>query len=67
MDLKTWRERKGMTQAELAERLGTFQSRISAWETGRVNPDLESAVLIMDVTGGEVSLRDLAKKGPGGR
>lgn len=36
--LKVLRAEHDLTQAELAEALGTTQKVISAWETGRVNP-----------------------------
>ena len=36
--LKVLRAEHDLTQAELAEALGTTQKVISAWETGRANP-----------------------------
>lgn len=36
--LKVLRAEHDLTQAELAEALGTTQKVISSWETGRVNP-----------------------------
>lgn len=36
------RRRSGLTQQELAERLGTTQSVITRWETGRRSPTLET-------------------------
>jgi DNA-binding transcriptional regulator YiaG len=33
-DLKSWREQWGITQAELARLLGTYQETISRWERG---------------------------------
>ena len=40
------RMRAGMTQAELAERTGLKQSQISALESGRANPTLETLACI---------------------
>jgi transcriptional regulator with XRE-family HTH domain len=40
--LKEARRRAGLTQAELAERSGRPQSTIARWESGRVQPSLES-------------------------
>lgn len=40
--LKTWRERLGLTQAGLAERIGTEESVIADWEAGRRKPQRES-------------------------
>ena len=33
--LRLWRERKGLTQAQVASRLGVMQTTISFWETDR--------------------------------
>ena len=35
MRLREWRERRGFTQAELAEAAGTHQKTVSGFETGR--------------------------------
>lgn len=34
MDLKSWRESRGLTQAQLARRLGVDQMTVSRWERG---------------------------------
>jgi len=36
------RRRAGFTQAELAKALGTTQSVVARWESGRVSPTLET-------------------------
>lgn len=38
------RRRTGLTQQELAERLGTTQSVVTRWETGQRSPTLETVV-----------------------
>lgn len=38
--LKLTRERYGLTQSELAERLGTTQQTIARWEAGKAEPNL---------------------------
>ncbi|MGH2751308.1 MAG: helix-turn-helix domain-containing protein [Actinomycetota bacterium] len=38
------RQRAGLAQAELAERLGTSQSLVARWETGRVTPSFRAVV-----------------------
>lgn len=33
--LAKWREKKGLTQEQLADRIGTYKGQISNWESGR--------------------------------
>ena len=47
---------EGLTQAELAERLGTSQSAISAWEKGRENLRVDTLAKILRACGFEASL-----------
>jgi DNA-binding transcriptional regulator YiaG len=42
-ELRTTRERLGLSQTALAERLGTRQNRISDWETGRRDVPIHAA------------------------
>jgi len=42
-DLKVWRAKRDVTQAELAEAVGVTRQTINAVETGRYNPSLELA------------------------
>ena len=46
--LKTLREDAGLTQAQLAEKLHTTQRKISYWESGKIEPDLEALWSIAD-------------------
>ena len=41
--IKLLRKEKKISQVKLAEVLGVHQTAISQWETGRTNPDLDSA------------------------
>ena len=41
-DIRVARERTGLTQAELAERIGTMQSNVARWESGAVTPRAET-------------------------
>lgn len=34
-ELKILREKAGLTQTELAEKIGSFHPQISSWETGK--------------------------------
>ena len=44
--LQQLRKEKGLSQLELAKVLGTTQRRISYMELGKVEPDLETLVLL---------------------
>lgn len=50
-DLKNTRQRKKMTQVELAERSGVSQQAISFYEIGRSYPNLDNAKKIADALG----------------
>ncbi len=50
------RNRAGLTQAELARRLGLTQSQLSRWERGRVEPSLETVRRIVRACGLELTL-----------
>ena len=38
----TLREKKGWTQAELADKLGYHRPHVNRWETGKYSPSLEA-------------------------
>ena len=50
------RKRAGLTQAELARRLGTHQPVIARWETGRTNPDFVTVQRATRAAGFEISV-----------
>ncbi len=50
------RARKGLTQAQLAEKLGTKQSAIARLESGSVNPSLEFLQRIAHVMGYKLNI-----------
>jgi transcriptional regulator with XRE-family HTH domain len=54
------RSRRGLTQAELARRLGTSQSAIARWERGDVSPRVETLNRVLEACGfrADVELRD---------
>lgn len=37
------RKKHGLSQSQLAEKLGVHQTAVSQWETGRTDPDIECA------------------------
>lgn len=54
------RNKKGMTQADIAKRAGTTQSAIARFESGRTNPTLEFATRLSSALGARLEIR-LAK------
>ena len=57
------RQARGMTQNELADRLGVNQSMISDYESGKVGLSLTKAVKIADIL--ECDLNDLLGRSVG--
>jgi len=51
------RNKKGMTQSEIARRAGTTQSAIARFETGRTNPTLEFASRLSRALGAKLEIR----------
>lgn len=51
LKLREARHKAGMTQAELARRVGTSERNIVRWETGKNTPRLEHVAGIADATG----------------
>ncbi|MDP2624172.1 MAG: helix-turn-helix transcriptional regulator [Actinomycetota bacterium] len=50
------RKRAGLTQAELAARLGSHQSVVARWETGRSRPDLDTVMRAVRAAGFEMGV-----------
>jgi transcriptional regulator with XRE-family HTH domain len=56
--LAEWREKCGLTQQQLADRLETSDVTVSRWETGKRRPDLNAQEAIAEALGIEsVDLR----------
>ena len=53
--LRQLRERAGLTQVELAQRLGIPVTVVSAYECGRRQPSLETAGRLIDALGFDVA------------
>ena len=60
--LQELRKSKGLTQEELAEKLGVSRQAVAKWESGETIPDLEKCKLLAELFG--VSLDDLANYEP---
>ena len=46
----------GLTQTELASRMGTHQSVVARWETGKTQPSFESVVKAVEAAGLELMI-----------
>ena len=55
-EIRALREKKGLSQRELAERVGTTQSAIARLEAGNISPSLPTLDKIAHALGAEVSL-----------
>jgi transcriptional regulator with XRE-family HTH domain len=51
------RNRAGLTQAELAEKMGTTQPVVTRMESGRVQPSLRTLHRLAQATGSRLSIR----------
>ena len=49
--IREGRMRAGLTQAEVAARVGTTQSAIARWETGKAQPSLETLSRVLRACG----------------
>ena len=58
------RKLKGMTQEDIAEKVGVSRQAVAKWESGETSPDLEKSRLLAEVLG--VSLDDLVNYEPEG-
>lgn len=45
--IRVWREQRGLSQSELARRLGTSQSAVSRWEHGHDEPRVSTLAAIL--------------------
>lgn len=53
-NLKRLRQRAGLTQDALAERLHVTRQAVSAWETGKNQPDVETLAALAEALGADV-------------
>lgn len=58
MKLTDWRRAAGLTQARLAEQLGTSQPTIAKYEAGTIMPGRRTMPRIVDATAGAVTPND---------
>jgi transcriptional regulator with XRE-family HTH domain len=56
--LKLWREKRGLTLDELAERVGSSKATLSRIESGKQTPSLGLIGRLKEATNGEVTADD---------
>lgn len=59
--IRSARDIADLTQAELAERAGVSQQAVSAYETGRMDPTVETLIRLIDAAGLEIRVRLVEK------
>lgn len=60
--LCAYRKNSGMSQEELAEKVGVSRQAVSKWERGEASPDTDNLILLSRIYG--VTLDELIKKDP---
>ena len=63
LSIREKRIEKGLSQAQLAERIGVTQGAVMKWETGRCFPSLDKAVELAALF--DCKIDDLIYKRPG--
>jgi transcriptional regulator with XRE-family HTH domain len=59
--LRSARARAGLTQAQLAERAGTSQATVSAYESGSKQPSVATFSRLLAATGSRLTVERLAR------
>ena len=62
--IKTLRKEKGITQEELAFKLGVTTSAVSKWETGKNSPDITMLQMLSDIF--DISLEEIYQENEDG-
>ena len=68
-NLKPLRKQNGLTQEQIAEKLGVSRQTIAKWERGECLPDLENVIALADIYEVTVDslVRNVASGGKGGK
>lgn len=62
--IKIFRKQRGLTQEDIAEKLGVSRQAVAKWEKGETMPDIESCVKLADIfeTTVDMLIRDVGEK-----
>lgn len=71
-NLKVYRVKEGMTQEDIAEKLGVSRQSVAKWERGETLPDIESCISLANLFGITVdqlvrNMQDIPHKGDEGK
>jgi transcriptional regulator with XRE-family HTH domain len=47
--IQTLRKSKGMSQEQLADKIGVSRQAISKWESGQIAPEIDKVILMSDI------------------
>ncbi len=53
-NLKLFRKKSGLTQEEIAEKLGVTRQAVAKWERGETSPDVEYCIMLAELYGTSV-------------
>ncbi len=56
--IREWRRKYGISQEELAKRLGVTQQAVAYWESGKKHPKREIFKKLIKITNGEIKPED---------
>lgn len=62
-ELKSLREKKGVSQGSVAEAVGCDQSAVSLWEQGKTSPSGSARILLQGLLARMREMPDAQKKG----
>ena len=55
MGIKKMREKRGLTQKNLADKIGVAQQHISRWETGKHRPSIDTVQKLAEILNCNIS------------
>lgn len=56
--IREWREKHGISQEELAKKLGVTQEAVSYWENGKKHPKRSTFKKLIEISNGEIKPED---------